>query len=378
MPNTQRVKVTDARTRILIVDEESLHLRALCDKLKEQGYVTKEFGDTNAALAALRGGRFDVLLTVLSKPDIDGVGLMRAAQKINPQLTGIVMTGEGTVTSVIEKIRLGSVRPRPKSYGNSAIEPTLRDVITVDQKRKPYLAEQSRDVYSVEQKTANEALEVLGVTISHELAAPLRTIAGFAKLLSQQSRAELPPESQHYLDFIIKKTGHMQQQIADLLHFYQLGNQPIAVKPLNVSELVQRVLEDFIYDPAYTNTKVIVGDLPSCNGDPALLQQAYANLLSNAFKFSIKKGSPQVEIGCEKSAGRNIYFVRDNGAGFNVENAGKLFNVFQRFHSQNEFPGTGVGLATVQQIVQRHGGKLGVTSSVGVGSTFSFTLGDLV
>ena len=188
----------------------------------------------------------------------------------------------------------------------------------------------------------------------------------------------MPPESQHYLDFIIKKTGHMQQQIADLLRFYQLGNQPIAVKPLCVSELVQKVLEDFIYDPAYANTKIIVGDLPSCNGDPALLQQAYANLLSNAFKFSIKKGSPQVEIGCERSAGGHIYFVRDNGAGFNVENAGKLFNVFQRFRSQNEFPGTGVGLATVQQIVHRHGGKLGVTSSVGVGSTFSFTLGDLV
>ena len=376
MPNTQRAKITDARTRILVVDEESLHLRALCNKLKEQGYVTKEFGDTNAALAALRGGRFDVLLTVLSKPDIDGVGLMQAAQKINPQLTGIVMTGEGTVTSVIEKIRLGSVPPA-KSCGTSAIEPILGDVIAIDQNRKSSLIEQSRDAYSVEQKTANKALEVLGVTISHDLAAPLRTIAGFADLLSQQSRAELPPESQHYLDFIIKKTSHMQQQIADLLHFYQLGNQPIAVKHLSVSALVERALEDFIYDPAYTNTKIIVGDLPSCNGDPALLQQVYANLLSNAFKFSSKKGSPQVEIGCEKSAGRHIYFVRDNGAGFNVDNAGKLFNVFQRFHSQNEFPGTGVGLATAHQIVQRHGGKLWVTSSVGEGSTFSFTLGDL-
>ena len=377
MPNTRRAKITDARTRILVVDEESLHLRALCNKLKEQGYVTKEFGDTNAALAALRGGRFDVLLTVLSKPDIDGVGLMQAAQKINPQLTGIVMTGEGTVTSVIEKIRVGSV-PSPKPCGTSAIEPILGDVIAVNENRKPSLIEQSRDAYSVEQETANKALEVLGVTISHDLAAPLRTIAGFADLLSQQSRAELPPESQHYLDFIIKKTGHMQQQIADLLRFYQLGNQPIAVKHLSVSALVERALEDFIYDPAYTNTKIIVRDLPSCNGDPALLQQVYANLLSNAFKFSSKKGSPQVEIGCEKSAGRHIYFVRDNGAGFNVENAGKLFNVFQRFHSQNEFPGTGVGLATVHQIVQRHGGKLWVTSSVGVGSTFSFTLGDLV
>ena len=377
MPNTQRAKITDARTRILVVDEESLHLRALCNKLKEQGYVTKEFGDTNAALAALRGDRFDVLLTVLSKPDIDGVGLMQAAQKINPQLTGIVMTGEGTVTSVIEKIRLGSAPPA-KSCGTSAIEPILGDVIAIDQNRKSSLIEQSRDAYSVEQKTANKTLEVLGVTISHDLAAPLRTIAGFADLLSQQSRAELPPESQHYLDFIIKKTGHMQQQIADLLHFYQLGNQPIAVKHLSVSALVERALEDFIYDPAYTNTKITVGDLPSCNGDPTLLQQVYANLLSNAFKFSSKKGSPQVEIGCEKSSGRQIYFVRDNGAGFNVDNAGKLFNVFQRFHSQNEFPGTGVGLATAHQIVQRHGGKLWVTSSVGVGSTFSFTLGDLV
>ena len=376
MPDIQRTKVTDARTRILVVDEEASHLRALCDTLNEQGYVTAEFGDTKAALAALRGDRFDVLLTVLTTPDIDGIGLLHAALKIDPHLTGIVMTGEGTITSAVEAMRVGSVHHLPKPCGTRAVEPTLTRALADNQLRDDSLIEQSRRATAVEKETENLALESFGVTISHDLAAPLRTIAGFADLLSQQSRAELPPESQHYLDFIIKKTGHMQQQITDLLHFYQLGSQPLAVKRLSVSALAERALEDFIYDPAYTKTRVIVGDLPSCVGDAALLQQVYANLLSNSFKFSSKNAYPKIEIGCEKAVSGNIYFVRDNGTGFDVKQAGKLFNVFHRLHSQKEFPGTGVGLATVHQIILRHGGKLWASSNVGEGSTFFFTLGD--
>lgn len=377
MPDTQRAKFADSHTSILVVNKEASRLHALCQTLNEQGYVTSGFTDAEPALAALRESKFDVLLSVLTTPEAEGVGLLQAALKIDPQLAGIVMTGVGTVASAVEAMRVGGVDYSSKPLPVSHTRPLSTQPIQANQiRREDQILEQLRRAYAPELETANKEITAFGVTISHDLREPLRAIAGFAGLLSQQSRAELPPESQHYLDFIIKKTAHMQQLITDLLHFYQFGRQPLAVQPLNAAALVERALEDFIYDPANANTDVIVGELPACVGDAILLQQVYANLLSNAFKFSGKKAYPRVEIGCEKAASGNIYFVRDNGAGFDETRAEKLFAVFQRLHSPNEFPGTGVGLATADHIIRRHDGKIWATSAVGEGSTFYFTLGD--
>ena len=377
MPDIQRAKFADSHNRVLVVNKEASRLHALCQTLNEQGYVTSGFTDAEPALAALRESKFDVLLSVLTTPEAEGVGLLQAALKIDPHLAGIVMTGAGTVASAVEAMRVGGVDYSSKPLPVRQTLPLLTQVIEANQiRREDQIFEQLRRAYTSELETANKEITTFGVTISHDLREPLRAIAGFAGLLSQQSRAELPPESQHYLDFIIKKTAHMQQLITDLLHFYQFGRQPLVVQPLNAAAMVERALEDFIYDPANANTDVIVGELPACVGDPILLQQVYANLLSNAFKFSGKKAYPRIEIGCIKATSGNIYFVRDNGAGFDETRAGKLFAVFQRLHSPNEFPGTGVGIATADHIIRRHDGKIWATSAVGEGSTFYFTLGD--
>ena len=377
MPDIHSAKFAFARTRILVVNEEASSLNALCQTLNEQGYVTSGFTDAMPALAALRGGKFDVLLTVLTSPEIECTGLLQAALKIDSHLAGVVMTGEGTMSSAIEAMRVGSMDRVPTPISVSEMPTVLTQAIAVSQIREADVNfEQIHRALALEPETANKEHAVFGITLSQDLLQPLRSIAGFAELLSQQSRADLPPESQHYLDFIIKKTGHMQQLIADLTHFYELGSQPFAGRPLSASTLVERALEGFLYDPAYANTDVIVGDLPACVGDAELLQELYTNLLANAFKFSGKKAYPKVEIGCEKAASGNVYFVRDNGAGFDETRAGKLFTLFYRLHSANEFPGTGVGLATAENIIARHGGKIWATSIVGEGSTFYFTLGD--
>ncbi|MCY7386732.1 MAG: response regulator [Burkholderiales bacterium] len=377
IPETQRANVADTRVHILVVDNEATHLHALCESLNEQGYVTAGFREAKAALIALRGSKFDALLTVSKKPDIDGIELLHSALKIDPHLAVIVMTSEDTVTSAVEAMRVGAMDCIAKPFGISEIHPVLTRALAVNQLRKEnLLLEQRRRAHTAELETTNKQLEAFGLTISHDLRAPLRAIAGFAELLAERSRAELPPESQHYLDFIIKKTDHMQQLLTDLLHFYQLGQQPLAVRPLSVSALVEKALEDFLYDPLYASTDVIAGDLPACVGDAALLQQVFANLLSNAFKFSSKKAFPRVEIGCEMTASGNTYFVRDNGAGFDMNRAEKLFTVFHRLHGPGAFPGTGGGLAAVKHIIERHHGKVWATSTAGEGSTFYFRLGD--
>ena len=356
MAEIQNAKFAVARIRILVVNEEASRLHALCQTLNEQGYVTSGFTDAEPALAALRGSKFDVLLTVLTTPDIEGTGLLQAAT---------------------EAMRVGGVDLVPTPISVSEIPTVLTQAIAINQIRKADLNfEHTHRALASELETANKEHASFGVTISQDLWQPLRSIAGFAALLSQQSRADLPPESQHYLDFIIKKTGHMQRLITDLTHFYETGKQPLAVRPLSASTLVERALEGLLYDPAYANTDVIVDDLPACVGDAGLLQQVYAILLSNAFKFSGKKTYPKVEIGCGKWVSGNVYFVRDNGVGFDETRAGKLFTLFYRLHSANEFPGTGVGLATAENIIARHGGKIWATSIVGEGSTFYFTLGD--
>ena len=376
MPDIHSAKFASARTRILVVNEEASSLHALCQTLNEQGYVASGFTDAMPALAALRGGKFDVLLNVLTSPEIECTGLLQAALKIDSHLAGVVMTGDGTVRAAIEAMRVGSMDRVPTPISVSEMPTVFTPAIAVNQIREADVNfEQTQRALALEPETASKEHAVFGITLSQDLWQPLRAIAGFADLLSQQSRADLPPESQHYLDFIIKKTGHMQQLIADLTHFYELGRQPLAVRPLSASTLVERALEGFLYDPAYVNTDVIVGDLPACVGDAELLQELYVNLLANAFKFSGKKAYPKVEIGCEKVASGNVYFVRDNGAGFDEARAGKLFTLFYRLHSPNEFPGTGVGLASAEQIIKRHGGEIWATSAVGEGSTFYFTLG---
>ena len=162
--------------------------------------------------------------------------------------------------------------------------------------------------------------------------------------------------------------------IEDLLNFSRLGRQSMSVQVVDFSALVNEVLRDLRNGPSGADVEVKVGDLPRCKGDPSLLKQVYVNLLSNAFKFSRHKEKPVVEVGYSQQNGERTYFVRDNGAGFDMRHSEKLFGVFQRLHSGNQFEGTGVGLSIVQRIVHRHGGRIWAEAEVDKGATFYFTL----
>jgi signal transduction histidine kinase len=226
---------------------------------------------------------------------------------------------------------------------------------------------------TAELEGANKELESFSYSVSHDLRAPLRAVGGFAELLRDDHAAQLDSEGLRKLDVIRNEAKRMGMLIDDLLAFSRLGRKSLQPSELDMAELVNGVFARLRPDGG-DRVDLRVGRLPRVWGDRALLEQVWINLLSNAVKFSAKKESPVVEVGAITAEREHVFFVRDNGAGFDPRYAAKLFGVFQRLHDDAEFAGTGVGLALVQRIVVRHGGRVWADSKLGEGATFHFTL----
>jgi signal transduction histidine kinase len=226
---------------------------------------------------------------------------------------------------------------------------------------------------TAELEAANKELEGFSYSVSHDLRAPLRAVGGFAELLRDDHAEQLDAEGRRKLDVIRGEAARMGALIDDLLAFSRLGRKALQPSELDMAELVENVFARLRPD-AKANLEFRLGRLPHACGDRALLEQVWVNLLSNAVKFSSKKEAPIIEVGAITEEREHVFFVRDNGAGFDPRYASKLFGVFQRLHDGAEFPGTGVGLALVQRIVVRHGGRVWADSKPGEGATFHFTL----
>lgn len=241
---------------------------------------------------------------------------------------------------------------------------------------------------TLELENANRDLDSFSYSISHDLRAPLRAISGFSTILLDEYAPHLPAEAQRLFGRVRENAGQMEKLIQDLLAFSRLGRQQVSKRTVDPGELVQQALVTLASEREGRHVEITVGDLPMCQGDSTLLEQVFVNLLSNALKYSRKREVARIEVGTAKAAdlpkdaaiegvdpGEIVYFVRDNGVGFDMQYAGKLFGVFQRLHSAGEYEGTGVGLAIVRRIVHRHGGQVWATAAVDQGATFYFTLG---
>jgi signal transduction histidine kinase len=221
---------------------------------------------------------------------------------------------------------------------------------------------------------ANRELEAFSYTVSHDLRSPLQTIAGFAELLSDSYAGTLDAQAQKYLRHISSTTERMAGLINDLLTLSQVEKSEMHVEPTNLSSLARSVADELrSSDPARQVEFVIQNDVMT-EGDPRFLRVAMENLLRNAWKYSSRRSSATIEFGCRRTDEEQAFFVRDNGAGFDPKEANRLFGAFQRLHSPADFPGTGVGLATVRRIIQRHNGKIWAEGEVGKGATFYFTV----
>jgi PAS domain S-box-containing protein len=237
-------------------------------------------------------------------------------------------------------------------------------------------------------EAANRDLDSFSYSISHDLRAPLRAIEGFSRIVLEDFSAPLAPEGKVYLQKVRDNTKQMNRLVEELLKFSRLGRKALAKEVVDTDQIVRRCLEEMVKELEGRELEIVIGELPACCGDSALLNQVWTNLLSNALKYTRKQENARIEIGSRtqprlaadgqslaESAGVELaYFVKDNGAGFDMKYAGKLFGVFQRLHRADDYEGTGVGLALVHRIVQRHGGRIWADAKPNQGAIFSFTL----
>jgi len=229
---------------------------------------------------------------------------------------------------------------------------------------------------TAELEAANRDLEAYAYSVSHDLRAPLRGIDGLTKLLRQLLPEPLPEQTRRVLGHIDGSVERARHLIDDLLRLSRVGQQPIERRVVDVVPLVRGVLGDLRLEQSARNVRVdVAGSLPPALADAELLRQVFSNLLSNAYKFSRKRPRALIEVGCEARDHEHVYFVRDNGAGFDTAHAERLFVPFERLHRAEEYEGTGVGLSIVQRIVQRHGGQIWAEGAVDQGACFHFTLG---
>ncbi|GEM_PF-2557050 len=223
-------------------------------------------------------------------------------------------------------------------------------------------------------EAANQELEALAYTIAHDLRIPARAMHGFASIVKETEADRLGQESLRRLDRIRQNASLLGQQVDDLLEFMRIGRATLHIQPVDMNSLVEETRATLEKKMEGREIRLHVPDLPPCQGDRSLLRQAWVNLLSNAIKFTRSQSLAEIEIGAREVEGKTAYFIRDNGVGFDMKFAGNLFGVFQQLHHPEEYEGTGMGLAIVQRIIQRHGGRVWAEAREGEGATFYFTV----
>ena len=323
----------------------------------------------------------DILETIVPAIDSDGVDL-------RAKLSDVTVHPEHYAVSENENVKKDGTRvwiswtskPLYDAKGNLVEVLSIgNDITRLKQVEKEIQRLNSELELRVADRTrqlteANRNLESFTYSVSHDLRAPLRAISGYSSILIEDLPA-IPDKDRRYLEMLRRNAHEMGRLIDDLLHFSRLGQRSLQRQTIYPGPFIREVLLDLRSDPNAEHVEFRVGDLPPCEADPALMKQVLTNLLSNAIKFSRMRDHPVVEIGSMEKDGLKVNFVRDNGIGFDMRYADKIFGVFQRLHNSDEYEGTGVGLAIVHRIIELHGGTIWVESAPGQGTTFYFTCG---
>lgn len=382
MSSTVTDKTAGPSGRLLIVDDEATQLKALCDVLKFEGFEPTGFASAAKALETLGSQEFELLITDLMMPEIDGITLINKAREISPDTVSIVMTGHAAIDTAVRAMQAGALDYIVKPFKLNAILPVINRAIAVrrlrveNQRLEEGIKTRTRELEHAnrELEALNQELKAFSYSVSHDLRSPLRTVQGFCEMYIEDFGSTIPPEGRRLLDNVMSASKRMGQIIEDLLTLAQLGRQQLQRRPIRLNELVERLIADLRSRSPQRKVQVHVATLGEVDGDASLLEQVLVNLLSNAFKFTGKRELAVIEVGCQLGDESPVYFIRDNGAGFDPRYMNKLFGIFQRLHTAQEFDGTGVGLSIVQRIVQRHGGRIWAEGAPDKGATFYFTI----
>jgi len=357
---------------ILVADDQAANRELLEELLTAQGSKVITVRDGAAAIEELSKTQVDLVLLDVMMPRLNGFEVCQRI-KNNPAtylIPVVLVTGLSDKQNRIEGIKAGADDFLTRPVDRIELLTRVRSLLTL-KRRTDELEKRTAQLVA-----ANDELEAFSYSVSHDLRAPLRHIYGDAGMLIKEHGDQLAPEAQLRLKRIQEGTQKMDGMIDDLLNLARLDRQSTDLRMTSLNSLVENVLQDLESETTDRKIEWRVGSLPSVNCDPGLMQQVFANLLSNAVKYTRRREQAVIEIDQSTINGQLVFFVRDNGAGFDSKYSDKLFGAFQRLHTEQEFEGTGVGLATVQRIVRKHGGRIWAEAETNKGATFYFSLGE--
>lgn len=376
------------RPKLLIVDDDAAQMKAMCDTLQVEGYQVTGFTSAKDALRALNEERFDLAITDLTMPEMDGIEFLKAAREIDQHLLGIVMTGHGSIDTAVAAMKAGAFDYILKPLSLRTMLPVLERALSVRHLLNENLQlRQTKEMIrnlnaslerAVEERTrqlvdANKELEAFAHSISHDLRGPLRAVNSFTQLLIQESGEHFSERARGYADRVMNAAGRMEQLIEDLMRLSRVNGADLRRTEINVSKMVASIIGEFQAREPDRRVRTSIRDGLYAKADPQLLRIALENLIGNAWKFTKNSPDPEIEFGASDPK-THLFYVRDNGAGFAPEYAKDLFVPFRRLHPSEEFPGTGIGLSIVHRIIRRHGGSIAAEGSPGHGATFYFNL----
>jgi signal transduction histidine kinase len=364
--STAAVSTGAPRARVLVVDDNA-DLRGYLVGLLAPVYDVTAVSDGQEALRAVDERMPDIVVSDVMMPRLDGVGLVRElrADRRTATLPVILLSARAGEESAIEGLDAGSDDYLVKPFSARELLARVRTHVALARLRRAWIAELER---------TNRELDAFSYSVSHDLRAPLRSVDGFAGALEETAAGRLDEESLDSLKRIRAAAKRMNALIDDLLRLARLNRAEMKRSPIDLTAVARAVADDLARASPDRPVEVVVAPDLKAIGDASLVRAVLENLLDNAFKFTSRVAHPRIEVGRAEREGEPTFFVRDNGAGFDMQYASKLFAPFQRLHKATDFPGTGIGLATVQRIVHRHGGHIRAESALDEGATFWFTL----
>jgi two-component system NtrC family sensor kinase len=387
------------RARLLAIDDSPTYLECLAEALTGDGYEVAKASCGMEGLMLIAREAFDCVVVDLLMPDLDGIEVCRRITELahseDRSMSVVMLTSCETKEDMTRGLEAGADDFVGKSSDMTVLKARIRALL-----RRKFFQEENRrireelmqkELEATEARAAkeladikaalveelerkNKELEAFSYSVSHDLRAPLRSIDGFSSALLEDHAGNLDAKGQEYLRRVRAATQRMGELIDDLLQLSKVGRAELQRRHVDLSAMARIVATRLQQTAPERQVRIAIEDGIVANADQRLLEVVLENLLGNAWKFTANIAEPRIELGTALKAGVVSYFVRDNGAGFDMAYAAKLFAPFQRLHSESRFPGTGIGLATVHRIVERHGGSIWGEGAVDHGATFSWTL----
>ena len=362
---------TFKNANILIVDDKKTNIAVLEGLLEELGYQNvKSVTDPRMVAGLLISFKPDIILLDLMMPHMNGFEVMKELQSIVPAgtyLPILVLTADITPEAKTRALSGGAKDFLSKPFDLTEISLRIKNLLETRFLHQ-LLINQNHFL-----KAANEGLEAFSYSVSHDLRTPLRHISSFIGLLKELKTSGTDEEIK-YMDIISEGVREMEKLIEALLSFSRLKRAELRKTIINTGSMVNQVITFFKPDTQNRDISFNIGQMHDCEGDEQLIKQVWVNLISNAIKYTGKKAAAIIEIGSYSGENEITYFIKDNGAGFDPKYAKKLFGVFKRLHKASDFEGVGIGLANVNSIIARHGGRCSAEGEVDKGATFFFSL----